>query len=205
MISIAQIPSVKILEMSSHNVAENIQTVFDTDRSPLQPDYTKLSIKRFDLYTFTVYTFMNLFWNSFNIESNRITKRFRFWMQKNVTEDYWTDDSSEFGFAGLSRIEEFFTALNWHFELYDSKTLQMIDYRIRENNAALDRSDFWNADVKFHSYGAMRNDLTYGIKLLAQQKLVFNVSVYDDALHVLEQLNSKLSRPTVYMSGGAVL
>lgn len=191
--SIAQILFVQVLEISSPNVVENIQTVFDTDRSPLQPDYTKLSIEEFDLYSFTVYTFMNLFWESFNIESNRITKKFRFWIQRNVADedavdenDYWKGDSSQFGGMQLSRIEEFFTALNWYFKLYDLKTLQIIDYRIRENNAALDRRDFWNADVKYHPFKGMRDDLRYSIDLISQQK------VYASPRHVLKQLNSKL-------------
>ena len=174
-------------------MVENIQTVFDTDKSPLQPDYTKLSIEEFDLYAFTVYTFMNLFWESFDIESNRITKKFRFWIQRNVAYDYWGDASSQVENGQLSRIEEFFTALNWHFKLYDLKTLQTIDYRIRENNAALDRRDFWNADKKFHPYKGMRDDLRYSIDLMARQKDVFNISVYDGPRHVLKQLNSKLS------------
>lgn len=173
-------------------MVENIQTVFDTNRSPLQPDYTKLSIKEFDLYAFTVYTFMNLFWESFNIESNRITKRFRFWIQRNI-DDYWEDDSSQFGGGQLSRIEEFFTVLNWHFKLYDLKTLQTIDYRIRENNVALNRCDVWNANVKFHPYNGMKNDLRYGIDLLVQQRDTEHIFIYNDMLHVLKQLNSKLS------------
>jgi len=168
-------------------VVENIQTVFDTDRSPLQPDYTKLSIEEFDLYAFTVYTFMNLFWESFNIESNRITKIFRFWIQRNV-DDLFPIDSAEFENGQLSRIEEFFTALNWHFKLYDLKTLQMIDYRIRENNAALDRCDPWNADVKYHPFKGMKDDVRYGINWIAQQK------IYGGPLHVIKQLNSKLNR-----------
>ena len=191
--SIAQIPSVQHLEISSPNMVENIQTVFDTDRSPLRPDYTKLSIEEFDLYAFTVYTFMDLFWNSFDIESNRITKRFRFWIQRNVAEDYWNDDSSEFGFTGLSRIEEFFTALNWYFKLYDLKMLQTIDYRIRENNAALDRRDFWNADVKYHSFKGMKDDLRYGINWMTQKRNTEHTFIYDDVLNILRHLNSKLS------------
>ena len=188
-------------------MAKNIQTVFDTDRSPLQPDYTKLSIEEFDLYAFTVYAFMNLFWESFNIESNRITKRFRFWIQRNVTDDYWTDNSSQFGNGQLSKIEEFFTALNWHFKLYDLKTLQIIDYRIKENNAALDRNDFWNADVKYLPFKAMRDDLKYGISinLIAQQRETGHTFINNDVLHILKQLNFKLSRPTIYMAGQAVL
>lgn len=195
--SIAQILSIQHLEISSPNmieIIEDIQTVFDTDKLSLQPDYKKLSIKEFDLYTFTVYTFMDMFWNSFDIESNRITKRFRFWIQRNVAEDYWNDDSSEFGFTGLSRIEEFFTALNWHFRLYDLKTLQTIDYRIRENNAALNRSDFWNADVKYHSFKGMKDDLRYGTNWIVRKRDTEHASVHNDVLHVLEQLNSKLSR-----------
>lgn len=199
------------METSSPNIVEDIQTIFDTNRSPLQPDYTKLSIEEFDLYAFTVYTFMNLFCESFNIESNRITKRFHFWIQRNVTDDYWGYDSSQFDNGQLSRIEEFFTALNWHFKLYDLKTLQIIDYRIRENNAALDRRDFWNADAKFHPYKEMKDDLRHGIKWMAQaigiaqQKNISNISVYDDVLRILKQLNSKLSKPTIYMAGEAVL
>lgn len=164
---------------------ENIQTVFDTDRSPLQPDYTKLSIEKFDLYAFTVYTFMNLFWNSFEIELNRITKRFRFWIQRNE-DDLFPIDSAEFENGQLFRIEEFFTALNWYFKLYDLKTLQMIDYRIRENNAALDRCDPWNADVKYHPFKGMKDDVRYSIDLMSQQK------IYAHPRHVLKQLNSKL-------------
>lgn len=160
--------------------------VFDSDLLCFNPDYSKLSIEEFDLYAFTVYAFMNLFWESFNIESNRITKRFRFWIQRNVDDDYWTDNSSQFGNGQLSRIAEFFTALNWYFKLYDLKTLQMIDYRIRENNAALDRCDPWNADVKYHPFNGMRNDLRYSIDLMSQQK------VYAHPRHVLKQLNSKL-------------
>ena len=149
--------------------------------------------EEFDLYAFTVYTFMNLFWNSFDIESNRITKRFRFWIQRNVAEDYWNDDSSEFGFTGLSRIEEFFTALNWYFKLYDLKMLQTIDYRIRENNAALDRRDFWNADVKYHSFKGMKDDLRYGINWMTQKRNTEHTFIYDDVLNILRHLNSKLS------------
>lgn len=197
--SIAQILSIQHLEISSPNVIEDIQTVFDTDRSPLQPDYTRLSIEEFDLYVFTVYTFMNLFWESFNIESNRITKRFRFWIQRDV------DGLSlkKFVIGQLSRIEEFFTVLNWYFKLYDIKTLQMIDYRIRENNIVLDRSDFWNADVKFHPYKGMREDLRYCINWLEID--TEHASIHNDVLHVLKQLNSKLSRPTIYMAGQPVL
>ena len=62
--SIAQIPSVQVLETSFPNAVEDIKTLFDTNRSPLQPDYTKLSIAEFDLYAFIVYAFMNLFWSS---------------------------------------------------------------------------------------------------------------------------------------------
>lgn len=191
--SIAQIPSVQVLETSFPNAVEDIKTLFDTDRSPLQPDYTKLSIAEFDLYAFIVYAFMNLFWESFNIESNRITKRFRFWIQRNV-DDYWEIDSSQFSNGQISRIEEFFTALNWHFELYDSKTLQTIDYRIRENNAALDRRDFWNADVKYHPYKGMKDDLRYGINWIVQKRDTEHTFIYNDVLHILKQLNSKLSR-----------
>lgn len=192
------------MEISFPNGVENIQTIFDTDRSSLQPDYTKLSIEEFDLYAFTVYTFMNLFWESFDIESNRITKRFHFWIQRNV-DDLFPIDSAEFENGQLSRIEEFFTALNWHFKLYDLKTLQMIDYRIRENNAALDRCDPWNADVKYHPFKGMKDDVRYGINWLVQQRDAEHTFIYNDVLHVLKQLNSKLSRHTVYMAGEIVL
>lgn len=174
-------------------MTENIQTVFDTDRLPFQPDYTKLSIEEFDLYAFTVYTFMNLFWNSFDIESNRITKRFRFWIQRNV-DDLFPVDSAEFENLQLSRIEEFFTALNWHFKLYDLKTLQTIDYRIRENNAALNRPDFWNVSVKYHPFIGMRDEVRYGINWIVQKRDTEHTSIYNDMLRVLKQLNSKLSR-----------
>lgn len=187
--------------MSSPNIVENVQTVFDTNRSPLQPDYAKLSIEEFDLYAFTVYAFMDLFWESFNIESNRIAKRFRFWFQRNI-DDYWIDN---YGNGQLPRIELFFTVLNWHFKLYNLKTLQTIDYRIKENNAALDRSDFWNADVKYHPYNGMKDDLKYSIFRLSEKKECYSTSKYDSALRVLRQLNSKLSKPTIYMAGEAVL
>lgn len=185
---IARIPSVRILEMSSPNVEENVQTVFDTDRSPLQPDYAKLSIEEFDLYAFTVYAFMDLFWESFNIESNRITKRFRFWFQRNI-DDYWIDN---YGNGQLPRIELFFTVLNWHFKLYDLKTLQTIDYRIRENNAALDRNDFWNADEKFHSYKGMKDDLKYSIFRLSEKKECYSTFKYDSVVKTLKRLQSKI-------------
>ena len=120
-------------------------------------------------------------------------------------DDYYEDEFSQYHNRQLSKIEEFFTALNWHFKLYDLKTLQTIDYRIGENNAALDRSDFWNADVKYHPYKGMKDDLKYSIFRLSEKKECYSTSKYDSASRLLKELYSKLSRPTIYMAGKAVL